>query len=103
LRYVEGLKDARTKLAGFSSSLPLGPFPSFEIPQPNLDCFPCYFCPTNLRICGKDLCRLGVLNLQAENFNDAVIDLHICHGYPPSGKVKAEVKVERGKSDLRST
>jgi hypothetical protein len=60
-----------------------------------------------LRICGKDLCRLGVLNLQAENFNDAVIDLHICHGYPPSGKVRVkaevEVEVERGESDLRST
>jgi len=65
LGYVEGLNDARTTLADFFSILPLGAFASLEIPQPNLDCFPCYFCPAGLRICGKDLRRFGILNFQA--------------------------------------
>ena len=70
-------------LTGFFSILPLGAFASLQIPQPNLDGFPRNFCPAGLRIFGKDCGCLGILNFQAQNLNDTVINLNVCHGYPP--------------------
>jgi hypothetical protein len=64
---------------GFFSSLPLGSFAALEIPQPNLDCLPRNFCPACLRIFGEDCSCLRILNFQAQNLNDAVIDLNVCH------------------------
>ena len=81
--YVEGLNDARTKLAGFFSNLPLGSFASLEIPQPDLDCFPRNFCPAGLRVFGENCGCFGILNFETHNLNDTVIDLNICHGDPP--------------------
>jgi hypothetical protein len=79
LWYVEGLSDARTKLADFFSSLPLGSFAALEIPQPNFDCLPRDFCPTGLWIFGEDCGCLRILNFKTKNLNDAIIDLNVCH------------------------
>jgi len=65
------------------SSGSLGPLSAFKIPQPNLDGFPRNFCPADLGVFGKDCGCLGILNFQAQNLNDTVINLHVCHGYPP--------------------
>jgi hypothetical protein len=86
LGYVEDAFEVRTTLADFFSSLPLGSFAALEIPQPNLDCFPRKFCPADLRIFGEDCGSFRILNFQTENLNDAIIDLNVCHGYPPLGK-----------------
>ncbi len=61
----------------------LGSFATLQIPQPNLDCFPCNFCPACLRIFGEYCCCFRILNLQVQNLNDPVIDLNVCHGYSP--------------------
>jgi hypothetical protein len=78
--------NEQDRLASFFSSLPLGSFASLEIPQTYLDGFPRNFCPADLRIFGEDCGRLGILNFQTQNLNDTVIDLNICHGYPPLGE-----------------
>src|SRR4029078_8959623 len=65
------------------SSGSLGPLSAFEIPQPDFYCFSRNFCPADLGVFGKDCGCLGILNLQAQNLNDTVINLNVCHGYPP--------------------
>ena len=70
----------------FFSSLPLGSLAALEIPQPNLDCLPRNFCPAGLRIFREDCGCLRILNFKIQNLNDTVINLHVCHWYPPLGE-----------------
>jgi hypothetical protein len=81
--YVEDAFEGRTKLADFFSSRRLGSFAALEIPQPNLDCLPRNFCPACLRILREDCSCFGILNFKTQNLNDTVIDLNVCHWYPP--------------------
>jgi hypothetical protein len=80
-----GLNDARTTLADFFSSLPLGSFAALEIPQSDFDCFSGNFRPADLRIFSEYCGRVGILNFEAQDLVDTVINLDVCHGHSPLG------------------
>ncbi len=83
LRLRLRLRKRESDLRSTSTYILLGFFAALEIPQPNLDCFACNFCPARLRIFGENCGCFRILNLQAQNLNDPIIDLHVCHWYSP--------------------
>jgi len=61
----------------------LGSLASFEVSQSDFDGFSRNFRPADLRIFGKDGRSFWILYFHVHDFDDAVIDLNVCHGYSP--------------------
>jgi hypothetical protein len=81
------MRITRISRAGIVIQHPaLGSFTPFKVSQSDLDGFPSNFCPASLRIFGEDCGCFGILDFQVKNFNDAVINLNVCHRYSPYRK-----------------